>query len=219
MAKLLSPMTFYMQSAKDVLVTARTEIGKDQEKKKEIIGQIKLLNGAIKTIEKVEKTVNGYSNSWNIFYRIWNAVKACFGMSDWQCAKRSLSQLKNEAAKEFGPEIRAAFGMGSIDSKDKKITSLFNLLFSKSTEEKVLSSLADAALYAMIGINKNKTIRDFMNIELNDKLTDKQKEEMTSKLNKEAIPKEMLEKDFFKTFNDPIERAIGSITKKPDLDD
>lgn len=215
MVKLESPMTLVAKGVLEELFENRKDIGKDTNK----VGELKLVNCTIKSIQKVEKAVNGYSNSWNIFYRIWNAVKACFGMSDWQCAKRSLHQLKNELAKEFAPTIRAAFGIDSTDAKDKKSTALFKFLVSESTENKVFSSLADAALYAMIGMNKHKSTKLAMNLEMNPKLDEKQKNEIIETLKKDPLIKNF-DKNSFEDLSSKIKEAIKCFVEpKPDQDD
>jgi hypothetical protein len=75
------------------LIKQDDDFGKDQSNR-----IIKVINGYGKR--------EGFFNKINgVFYRIWNAVKAIFGQSDWQLAKKtlidaelkkSLNQIKND---------------------------------------------------------------------------------------------------------------------------
>jgi hypothetical protein len=83
-----------------------THILSCQEIKNGLIQEIKQDNDIGKDqSNRIIKVINGYGkregffNKINgVFYRIWNAVKAIFGQSDWQLAKKSLinPNLKNE---------------------------------------------------------------------------------------------------------------------------
>jgi uncharacterized membrane protein YheB (UPF0754 family) len=77
-----------------------------KEVKNELINNIKNNEEYGKdTCNRLIKVINGYGKRegffnkiGGIFYRIWNAVKAIFGQSDWQLASKT---MRNEGLKEI----------------------------------------------------------------------------------------------------------------------
>jgi gas vesicle protein len=67
-------------------------------------------NRMIKVINGYGKREGFYDKIGGIFYRIWNAVKAIFGQSDWQVARKTLTkeflEQDGELDKKLPEELR-----------------------------------------------------------------------------------------------------------------
>lgn len=107
-----------------------------------------------KALGDVERCVKGYSNRegffgklGGLFYRIWNAVKAVFGQSDWQKGRRALTTLVQEGL----PAAAKARGI-----EDRMVVVI------KSMVEGPVKKDADIILRAFIKVNEFSVIKDNM---------------------------------------------------------
>lgn len=98
---------------------------------------------------KIQRCVKGYAGS-SLFYRITNMIKAIFGCSDWQIAKRALSEYT---------KIVKPLGAISFDRR-YDIKKIFELMFPGKT---CRTDNPDDYLEALVALNK-KTSRSALTI-------------------------------------------------------
>lgn len=109
--------------------------------------QEKEKNRAItRELGNIERCVVGYSTREGfggkvagLFYRIWNAIKAIFGRSDWQLARKELNKL---------------FRGNIINAKDEqKLKSIVNPVYSRLFGRELKVKTSDDVLKAAVAIN------------------------------------------------------------------
>jgi hypothetical protein len=112
--------TLSSQEVKNELINTvknREEIGKDT------------CNRTIKVINGYGKREGFFNKIGGIFYRIWNAVKAIFGQSDWQLASKT---MRNEGLKKFAKPTEETKGLP--DHLRIKMEKLQREIISKSVD-------------------------------------------------------------------------------------
>jgi hypothetical protein len=131
----------------------------------------------INAIEKSKKCGIGYSKRQTccgkiagLLYRIWNAIKALIGQSDWQRAKRAIEN------KNFR----------LIDVNQEKMRQLDIFLNSEYPTELTCIEDPDSFLHALIKLHESPTMNDILRLERTD-LSDEVKSKITEKL--KANPK------------------------------
>jgi len=113
----------------------------------------------INALEKTKKCISGYSAKqgfWNkiagLTYRIWNAIKAIIGQSDWQRAKRSIDNKNFKL----------------IDANLRQMHKLDIFLNVEYPKELTHIEDADSFLYALIKLNESSTIKEIMQLDRED---------------------------------------------------
>lgn len=104
-------------------------------------------------LEKTKTCIRGYSTKQGclnklkgLIYRIWNAIKAIVGQSDWQRAKRALENRNFKF----------------IETNKEKMHQLDLFLNTEYPEELSYIEDADSLLYALIKLHESPTIRDMI---------------------------------------------------------
>lgn len=175
-------------------ITFISNYATDQIKNENIAGFEKEATEVITIIGKVTKCVNGYSSQHTLgskiselVYRIWNAVKAIFGMSDWQRARRAL-------AKDLPNVIIKLMTNNHMENKETKalVSILERQLLSKSSFASFKNNAADAILHLLISVNENKLLQNGVNVFLNEKLSDKERMNLLTNILKDRDVKEVM---------------------------
>jgi len=145
-------------------------------------------------LSTIEKCVKGYSTREGfggklagLFYRIWNAIKAIFGQSDWQKARKAVKILDPS-----NPAVEVMFA--PRNSSFQKL----------SKEDKFLKSL--------VAMNENKTLSLVANAHFNPKLNDEQKAKLMAEAQKTDAGKCFIEIFDGATLENP-EILLGNLEK------
>lgn len=142
---------------------------------------------------KIIKCVNGYSSRtgfWGkiagLIYRIWNAVKAIIGQSDWQRAKRAMENNNFHL----------------IDANISHIEHLDRYLNLEYPNELTHVEDPDTLLHALIRLNESPIMKEILQIDRDD-LSDEVKiainERLVSYPNQTVVEKARIFKDLFKS--------------------
>lgn len=111
-----------------------------------------------KAFGNVERCVRGYSKCEGfsgVLYRIWNAIKAIFGQSDWQIARRSLKDLLVALPQNTGGKI-LIFKLLGVEMEDLKKTT-------KAVSEKgahIDNKELNKILESFVNVDGNKEIQE-----------------------------------------------------------
>jgi hypothetical protein len=131
-----------------------------------------------KSLGDVEKCVVGYSSREGFFgklggvvYRMWNAVKAIFGQSDWQKSRRALKTLQvkllelpvSKKLMAFAVENGADYMNLPPEAKNISAHMLTGMVSAMIKEYKPTNKELDDALKDFIKVNENQGMKNIVN--------------------------------------------------------
>lgn len=139
-----------------------------------------------KSLGDVERCVIGYSSRDGFFgklsgliYRVWNAVKAVFGQSDWQKARRGLKQIYAQVIDHPIMNKGVSLGLeigGEFAPQLKKFSAEGVINLSKMFLGNIPKEGLDTLLKWEISLNENKGVRNIINDSVVQKLIGTPKE-------------------------------------------
>jgi hypothetical protein len=146
----------------------------------------KVLTKALGDVERCVKgysSRNGFGKIGGLFYRIWNAIKAVFGQSDWQKGQNALKTIADQGISLISMNLnyieplnnlfKEMTGLNSIEDFAQQLTGMGEPLgkimaFVKPFITKKVSENANEILRDLVKINENVGNKKFAPIIRNE---------------------------------------------------